>query len=92
MHKPVATWVSAAGLKPNLDLATALTGKVRLQLVLDSVYFYYQENLGTSIDGRVMDYFEEKGAGYQYVSLRNEAGAGKYFFLSHCLDSFLTFV
>lgn len=35
-----------------------------------------QENLGTSIDGRVMDYFEEKGAGYQYVSLRNEAGAG----------------
>lgn len=31
---------------------------------------------GTSIDGRVMDYFEEKGAGFQYVGLRNEAGAG----------------
>ena len=24
-----------------------------------------------------MDYFEEKGAGYQYVNLRNDAGAGK---------------
>ena len=26
-----------------------------------------------------MDYFEEKGAGYQYVNLRNDAGAGTLF-------------
>ncbi|KAH3699259.1 uncharacterized protein C17orf98-like [Dreissena polymorpha] len=31
---------------------------------------------GTSIDGHVMDYFEEKGPGFQYVNLRNDAGAG----------------
>ncbi|XP_060560125.1 sperm microtubule associated protein 1-like [Ruditapes philippinarum] len=31
---------------------------------------------GTSINGHVMDYFEERGPGSQYVSLRNEAGAG----------------
>lgn len=31
---------------------------------------------GTSIEGRVMDYFEEKGPGFQYVELRNESGAG----------------
>lgn len=35
-----------------------------------------QAKPGTSIDGPVMDYFEEKGAGFQYVNLRNEAGGG----------------
>ncbi|XP_046575313.1 uncharacterized protein C17orf98-like [Haliotis rubra] len=35
-----------------------------------------QETPGTSIDGQVMDYFHEKGAGYQYLSMRNQSGAG----------------
>lgn len=38
---------------------------------------------GTSIDGHVMDYFEEKGPGFQYINLRNEAGAGMYEYIRH---------
>ncbi|CAC5385178.1 Uncharacterized protein C17orf98 homolog,Uncharacterized protein C17orf98 [Mytilus coruscus] len=34
------------------------------------------ENGGTSIDGPVLDYFHEQGTGYQYLSLRNQFGAG----------------
>lgn len=37
----------------------------------------FQETPGTSIDGPVMDYFHEKGAGYQYLSMRNQFGAGQ---------------
>ncbi|KAK3597069.1 hypothetical protein CHS0354_022075 [Potamilus streckersoni] len=35
-----------------------------------------QVNPGTSIDGAVMDYFEERGPGAQYLTLRNDSGAG----------------
>lgn len=35
-----------------------------------------QAHPGTSISGHVMDYFEAKGPGYQYINLRNDAGAG----------------
>ena len=38
--------------------------------------FCLQWDGGCSIDGPVMDAFHEKGAGYQYISLRNQFGAG----------------
>lgn len=38
--------------------------------------FYKQDTGGTSIDGPVVDRFQEIGAGYQYLSLRNQHGAG----------------
>lgn len=41
-------------------------------------FFYFQMYPGTSIDGHVMDYFDAKGPGFQYVNLRNDAGAGVY--------------
>lgn len=34
------------------------------------------EKGGTSIEGPVLDYFHEQGTGYQYLSLRNQFGAG----------------
>jgi len=35
-----------------------------------------QEEGGTSIEGPVSDFFHDKGSGYQYLSLRNQFGAG----------------
>lgn len=35
-----------------------------------------QDNGGCSIDGPVMDRFHTAGAGYQYITLRNQFGAG----------------
>ncbi|XP_033733262.1 uncharacterized protein C17orf98-like [Pecten maximus] len=35
-----------------------------------------QDPPGCSIEGPVADYFNEKGTGYQYLSLRNNFGAG----------------
>lgn len=50
-----------------------------LLLTASNWYLYFQfENGGTSIDGPVLDYFHEQGTGYQYLSLRNQFGAGKY--------------
>ena len=43
--------------------------------------FIFQTFPGTSMDGHVMDYFEAKGPGFQYVNLRNDAGAGELMFL-----------
>ena len=39
-----------------------------------------QANGGTSIDGPVMDRFHDAGAGYEYVSLRNQFGAGRSYY------------
>jgi len=39
--------------------------------------FFQHEKGGTSIEGPVLDYFHEQGTGYQYLSLRNQFGAGK---------------
>lgn len=44
--------------------------------VPQSLKFHGQDNMGTSIEGPVMDRFNESGAGYQYLSLRNQHGAG----------------
>ncbi|XP_048730801.1 uncharacterized protein C17orf98-like [Ostrea edulis] len=35
-----------------------------------------QNEGGTSIEGPVSDYFHDKGTGFQYLSLRNQFGAG----------------
>ena len=43
--------------------------------------FIFQTFPGTSMDGHVMDYFEAKGPGFQYVNLRNDAGAGELMLL-----------
>ena len=40
--------------------------------------------MGDSIEGPVMDRFHESGAGYQYLSLRNQHGAGKQLYIPVC--------
>jgi len=45
--------------------------------VPQSLAFYEQnKGMGDSIEGPVMDRFHQSGAGYQYLSLRNQHGAG----------------
>lgn len=39
------------------------------------------KGMGDSIEGPVMDRFHKDGAGYQYLSLRNQHGAGKYIYI-----------
>ncbi|XP_067934118.1 sperm microtubule associated protein 1-like [Watersipora subatra] len=54
-------------------------GYFKFVSVPQSLKFYKQasdKGKGTSIDGPVMDRFSESGAGFQYLSLRNQHGAG----------------
>jgi len=44
-------------------------------------FLFFQVAPGCSIEGPAADYFDEKGTGYQYLSLRNQFGAGKKQFL-----------